>query len=318
MEGNSRRIAKSPRAGREGMLRTGMDLLQCDLPGVKKLRSGRIREIFDLGENLLLVATDRISLGGHTLPYAIPRKGEVLTQMSAYWFETLDFVPSHYISSNFASFPAELQPFKAQLAGRSMLVRKARPLPVECLVRGYLAGSGWKEYQESGRVCGQELPAGLLQASRLPSTLFAPATKAESGRSEDLSWRKFRALLGDDLAHEVRSRSVELYDHGRAKAAAAGIIVADTTFEFGIADEELLLIDECLTPDSSTFWPEGSSVPGANPPSYNKQFVRDHLEMLGWDMAGPAPELSPAVLQRTSDSYIEAYEKLTGRRLPAF
>lgn len=295
-----------------------MDLLQCDLPGIKKLRSGKVREVFDLGENLLIVATDRISAFDCILPNAIPRKGEVLTQMSAYWFETLDFVPNHFVSANFASFPPELQPFQTELSGRSMLVRKARPLPVECVVRGYLAGSGWKEYQETGSVGGQELPDGLLQASKLPSTIFTPATKAETGHDENINWRKFRALLGDDLAHEVRARSVELYDYGRAKAAVAGIIVADTKFEFGMADEELLLIDECLTPDSSRFWPEESCVPGSSPPSYDKQFVRDYLETIDWDKAAPAPELPADVIQRTSDKYLEAFEKLTGRRLPSF
>mgnify|MGYP003588711959 CR=1 FL=1 len=295
-----------------------MDLLHCDLPGIKKLRSGKVREVFDLGENLLIVATDRISAFDCILPNAIPRKGEVLTQMSAYWFETLDFVPNHFVSANFASFPPELQPFQAELSGRSLLVRKARPLPVECVVRGYLAGSGWKEYQETGSVCGQELPTGLLQASKLPSTIFTPATKAETGHDENINWRNFRALLGDDLAHEVRARSVELYDYGRAKAAVAGIIVADTKFEFGMADEELLLIDECLTPDSSRFWPEESCVPGSSPPSYDKQFVRDYLETLDWDKAAPAPELPADVIQRTSDKYLEAFEKLTGRRLPSY
>jgi len=292
-----------------------MDLLQCDLPGIKKLRGGKVREVFDLGENLLVVATDRISAFDCILPDAIPRKGEVLTQMSAYWFETLDFVPNHYLTANFASFPSVLQPFKAELAGRSMLVRKARPLPVECVARGYLAGSGWKEYQETGGVCGQELPPGLLQASRLPATLFTPATKAETGHDENITWRKFRALLGDELAHEVRARSIELYEYGRAKAAAAGIVVADTKFEFGMHDDELLLIDECLTPDSSRFWPEESCRPGCSPPSYDKQFVRDYLETLGWDKSSPAPELPPDVIRRTSDKYVEAFEKLTGRRL---
>ncbi|MEI6492747.1 MAG: phosphoribosylaminoimidazolesuccinocarboxamide synthase [Verrucomicrobiota bacterium] len=292
-----------------------MELLECDLPGIKKLRSGKVREVFDLGENLLVVATDRISAFDCILPNAIPRKGEVLTQMSAYWFETLDFVPNHFLTANFASFPAVLQPFQAQISGRSMLVRKARPLPVECVVRGYLAGSAWQEYQEGGCVCGQELPSGLLQASRLPATLFTPASKAETGHDENINWRQFRAILGDELAHEVRARSIELYEYGRAKAAAAGIIVADTKFEFGMEDGELLLIDECLTPDSSRFWPEESCRPGGNPPSYDKQIVRDYLESLGWDKAAPAPELPPEVIRQTSGKYIEAFEKLTGRRL---
>ena len=294
-----------------------MELLQCDLPGIKKLRSGKVREVFDLGESLLVVATDRISAFDCVLPNAIPRKGEVVTQMSAYWFEALDFVPNHFLSATFASFPAVLQPFKAELSGRSMLVRKTRPLPVECVVRGYLAGSGWKEYQESGSVCGQELPSGLLQASRLPATIFTPATKAETGHDENINWRKFRAMIGDELAHEVRARSIELYEYGRAKAAVAGIVVADTKFEFGVEDDELLLIDECLTPDSSRFWPEESCQPGGSPPSYDKQFVRDYLETLDWDKTSPAPELPPDVIRKTSDKYVEAFEKLTGRRLLA-
>jgi len=292
-----------------------MDLLQCDLPGIKKLRSGKVREVFDLGENLLIVATDRISAFDCVLPTAIPHKGEVLTQMSAFWFETLDFVPNHFLTATFSSFPEVLQPFKPLLAGRSMLVRKTRPLPVECVVRGYLAGSGWKDYQATGAVCGHKLPEGLLQASRLPVTLFTPATKAETGHDENITWSRCRALLGDEFAHEVRSSSMELYDHGRAKAAAVGIIVADTKFEFGVAGDEVLLIDECLTPDSSRFWQQESCVPGVNPPSYDKQFVRDYLETLDWDKTPPAPALPQDVVEMTSQKYIEAFTKLTGRGL---
>ena len=295
-----------------------MDLLECDLPGVKKLRSGKVREVFDLGENLLVVATDRISAFDCILPTAIPRKGEVLTQMSAYWFEVLDFVPNHFITTNFKSFPAVLQPFEAQLSGRSMLVRKAEPLPIECVARGYLAGSGWKEYQAGGAVCGYPLPAGLVQASRLPETLFTPATKAETGHDENITWKQCRALVGDELANEVRARTIALYEHGRARAAQVGIIVADTKFEFGMAGDELLLIDECLTPDSSRFWPEESCAPGGSPPSYDKQFVRDYLETLDWDKTDPAPALPPDVVEKTSRKYIEAYEKLTGRKLLEF
>lgn len=292
-----------------------MELLECDLPGIKKLRSGKVHEVFDLGENLLVVATDRISAFDCVLPSAIPRKGEVLTQMSAYWFEALDFVPNHFLTANFASFPPVLQPFEAELSGRSMLVRKARPLPVECLVMGYLTGSGWREYQECGSVCGQELPPGLLQASRLPAALFSPTAKAGTGGDENINWRQFRAMLGDELAHEVRARSIELYECGRAKAAVAGIIVADSKWEFGMEDGELLLIGECLTPDSSRFWPEKSCHPGDCPPSYDKQIVRDYLESVGWDKSSPAPELPADVILRTSEKYIEAFEKLTGRRL---
>jgi len=295
-----------------------MDLLECDLPGVKKLRSGKVREVFDLGENLLVVATDRISAFDCILPTAIPHKGEVLTQMSAFWFEVLDFVPNHFITTNFKLFPEVLQPFAAQLQGRSMLVRKAKPLPVECVARGYLAGSGWKEYQSTGAVGGHPLPAGLLQASRLPETLFTPATKAETGHDENITWKQCRALIGDELSDEVRSRTIEIYEHGRARAAGVGIIVADTKFEFGMAGDELLLIDECLTPDSSRFWPEESCKPGGSPPSYDKQFVRDYLETLDWDKTDPAPALPPDVVEKTSGKYIEAYEKLTGRKLLVF
>ena len=275
-----------------------MELLECDLPGIKKLRSGKVREVFDLGETLLVVATDRISAFDCILPTAIPHKGEVLTQMSAYWFETLDFVPNHFLTANFGAFPESLRPFQDQLAGRSMLVRKARPLPVECVARGYLAGSGWKEYQLSGSVCGHKLPEGLLQASRLPETIFTPSTKAETGHDENITWSQCRAILGDDLAHEVRLQTIELYEHGRAKAAASGIIVADTKFEFGMAGDELLLIDECLTPDSSRFWSAASCQPGGSPPSYDKQFVRDFLETLGWDKSPPAPALPSAARRR--------------------
>lgn len=292
-----------------------MELLECDLPGIKKLKSGKVREVFDLGETLLIVATDRISAFDCVLPTAIPHKGEVLTQMSAYWFETLDFVPNHFLTANFSSFPDVLQPFKARLAGRSMLVRKTRPLPVECVVRGYLAGSGWKDYQATGTVCGHKLPDGLLQASRLPNSIFTPAKKAGTGHDENITWSQCRALLGDEFAHEVRNSSMELYEHGRAKAAALGIIVADTKFEFGVAGDEVLLIDECLTPDSSRFWPQESCVPGGNPPSFDKQIVRDHLETLGWDKSPPAPALPLDVVEMTSRKYIEAFTKLTGRGL---
>lgn len=298
--------------------RGDMDLLECHLPGIKKLRSGKVREVFDLGESLLFVATDRISAFDCILPTAIPHKGEVLTQLSAYWFEVLDFVPNHFITANFTAFPKVLHPFERQLAGRSMIVRKAQPLPVECVARGYLAGSGWKEYQASGKICGHDLPSGLLQSSRLPETLFTPATKAEAGHDENITWKQCRSLLGDELADDVRARTIELYEHGCARAAKAGIIIADTKFEFGMAGDELLLIDECLTPDSSRFWPQESWSPGGSPPSFDKQFVRDYLETLDWDKIPPAPPLPCDVIEKTSQKYIEAYEKLTGCKMPSF
>ena len=294
-----------------------MDLLAIDLPGIKKLRSGKVREVFDVGENYLIVATDRISAFDCILPTAIPNKGAVLTQLSAFWFETLDFVPNHFVTAHFPSFPAELKPFEAQLAGRSMIVRKARPLPVECVARGFLAGSGWKEYLTDGKVGGHELPGGLLESARLPSTLFTPARKATSGHDENITWKQCRAILGDELAIEVRNHTLELYEHGRALASQAGILVADTKFEFGLCDDELLLIDECLTPDSSRFWPADSWMPGAIPPSFDKQFVRDYLETLDWDKTDPAPSLPEDVVAKTSAKYIEAFEKLTGRKFRA-
>lgn len=289
-----------------------MDLLACDLPGIPKLRSGKVREVFDLGENLLFVATDRISAFDCILPNAIPRKGEVLTRTSAFWFEKFDFVENHVVTDNFRLFPESLKPFEPQLAGRSMIVKKATPLPVECVARGYLAGSGWKEYAEKGTVCGHKLPPGLRQSDRLPETLFTPATKAETGHDENISWRECRALLGDEIALQVKQLTIELYEHGRAHAAKCGIIVADTKLEFGIFDDNVILIDEVLTPDSSRFWPEDQYAPGGSPPSFDKQFVRDYLETLDWDKQPPAPPLPPDVVEKTSAKYIEAYQRLTG------
>jgi len=292
-----------------------MDVLECSLPGISKLRSGKVREVFDLGENLLLVATDRISAFDCILPNAIPRKGEVLTQISAFWFEKLDFVPNHVIATDFKQFPQEFQPFEEILSGRSMIVKKATPLPVECVARGYLVGSGWKEYQQSGTVCGQELPAGLRLGDKLPETIFTPATKAETGHDENISWKECRAVLGDEVALQVKKWTIELYEYGAAYAAQRGIIVADTKFEFGMYEGEVVLIDECLTPDSSRFWPESEYQPGISPPSFDKQFVRDYLESLDWDKQPPAPKLPEEIVQKTSQKYLEAFERLAGRTL---
>jgi phosphoribosylaminoimidazole-succinocarboxamide synthase len=293
-----------------------MTLLECNLPGIPKLRSGKVREVFDLGDSLLIVATDRISAFDCILPTGIPRKGEVLTQMTAFWYGVLDFVPNHFLTARFEAFPAVLHPFEAQLRNRSMLVRKANPLPVECVARGHIAGSGWKEYQTAGTVGGHEVPAGLLQSAKLPAPLFTPSTKAESGHDENITWKECRRILGDELAIQVRDLTIDLYEHGCAHASRAGILIADTKFEFGLADGELILIDECLTPDSSRFWPANSWNPGSNPPSYDKQFVRDYLETLDWDKTPPAPELPAEVAEKTSAKYIEAFEQLTGLKLP--
>jgi phosphoribosylaminoimidazole-succinocarboxamide synthase len=288
-----------------------MDLLNCNLPGIKKLRSGKVREVFDLGENLLLVATDRISAFDCILPNAIPGKGEVLNGLSTFWFHRLDFVPNHMIETEVSAFPDQLKPYADILRGRSMIAKKAKPLPVECVVRGYVAGSGWKEYRESGTVGGHAVPEGLKQCERLPEDLFTPSTKADEGHDEPITWSQCRALLGDETAIRVRDMSLELYRHGRAYAASRGIIIADTKFEFGIHDGEIILIDECMTPDSSRFWPADQYQPGGNPPSFDKQFVRDWLENCGWDKHPPAPELPPEIIARTAGKYREALIRLT-------
>ena len=286
-----------------------------DLPGIKKLRSGKVREVFDLGETLLFVVTDRISAFDVILPDPIPNKGAVLNQLSAFWFERFDKIDNHFVTADFTEFPKNLQPFRDQLAGRSMIVRKTKPLPVECVVRGYLAGSGWKEYQESQSVCGIKLPSGLQLASQLPEPIFTPATKADEGHDENIDMKRCAQILGDKLAEQVKQLSQEIYSGGRDHAAKHGIIVADTKFEFGTVDGKLLLIDECLTPDSSRFWPQDEYVVGKSPPSFDKQFVRDYLETLDWDKAPPAPKLPHEVIEKTSDKYREAFRRLTGREL---
>src|SRR6266446_7906082 len=286
-----------------------------DLPGIKKLRSGKVREVFDLGETLLFVVTDRISAFDVILPDPIPHKGAVLNQISAFWFKRFDDIRNHFVTADFDEFPKELQPFREQLAGRSMMVRKTKPLPVECVVRGYLAGSGWKEYQESQSVCGVKLPAGLKLASRLPEPIFTPATKSDAGHDLNIDWNECRRILGNEIAERVRGLSLQIYEAGRDHAAQHGIIVADTKFEFGTVDGQLLLIDECLTPDSSRFWPRDQYVIGQSPPSFDKQFVRDYLETLDWDKTPPAPSLPPEVIAKTSAKYLEAYERLTGKKL---
>ncbi len=288
-----------------------MNLLTCDLPGIPKLRSGKVREVFDLGEQLLIVATDRISAFDCVFPEAIPGKGEVLTQLSRWWFEQFPNIANHYISADVDEFPSELHPYRKELAGRSMLVKKTTPLPVECVVRGYLAGSGWKEYQTCRTVGGHPAPMGMQNADILPAPLFTPSTKADEGHDENITWDRCVEILGANIARQVRDFSIELYTRGRDIAAAKGIIIADTKFEFGLLDGEVILIDECLTPDSSRFWPADSYAPGSNPPSYDKQFVRDYLETLDWDKTPPAPSLPAEVIAKTSQKYREAFERLT-------
>lgn len=292
-----------------------MLLHSLELPGIPKVASGKVREIFDLGENLLLVASDRISAFDCILPNAIPRKGDVLTGLSTFWFEKFDFLPNQIVATDFARFPEILRPFESELHGRSMLVKKATPLPVECVVRGYLAGSGWKEYQTCKSICGLSLPEGMQQAQQLPQTIFTPSTKAASGHDENISWEQCIKILGEDIAKTVRDYAIRLYETGRAYAEEKGIIIADTKFEFGIWNGQVILIDECLTPDSSRFWPKTDYQLGISPPSFDKQFVRDYLETLTWDKTPPAPSLPENVVARTSAKYQEAFQRLTGAPL---
>ena len=300
---NVRRVSQEP-------------LLTLDLPGIPKVKSGKVREVFDLGDSLLFVATDRISAFDCIMPNGIPRKGEVLTRISHFWFDlTGDWLPNHRLFGESAPLPERLQPFAPLLAGRSMIVRKTQPLPIECVVRGYLAGSGWKEYQKSGTVCGIPLPPGLSESSELPEPIFTPATKAETGHDENIPFEKAVELTGREVAEKARHLSLRLYTFARAFARERGILIADTKFEFGLVDGRLLLIDEVLTPDSSRFWPSYGYAPGRGQPSFDKQFVRDYLEALDWNKTPPAPPLPEDVVGRTAEKYREAYRLLTGRPL---
>jgi phosphoribosylaminoimidazole-succinocarboxamide synthase len=291
-------------------------VLQLDLPGVKKLKSGKVREVFDLGDRLLFVATDRLSAFDVIMPNGIPRKGEVLTQISYFWFaQTESFQPNHLLSHADDPLPKNLQPFASQLARRSMIVKKAKPLAIECVVRGYLAGSGWKEYQKSQTVCGIRLPPGLKESSELPEPIFTPATKAETGHDENISFAEAAKIVGDDITGQARAASLRIYNSARDYALQRGIIIADTKFEFGLDNGKLILIDEVLTPDSSRFWPADRYQPGRGQPSFDKQFVRDYLETLDWNKTPPGPKLPDDVVAKTSAKYLEAYEKLTGKKL---
>ena len=290
-------------------------LSSIDLPGIKKLRSGKVREVFDLGETLLFVVTDRISAFDVILPDPIPNKGAVLNQLSAFWFRRFGNIRNHFVTADFDEYPKELQPYRDQLAGRSMIVRKTKPLAVECVVRGYLAGSGWKEYQKSQSVCGIKLPPGLKLASQLPEPIFTPSTKAEQGHDENIDMAECARILGDAVSSRVKDLSLQIYSAGRDHASQRGIIVADTKFEFGQLGDELLLIDECLTPDSSRFWPKDQYVVGQSPPSFDKQFVRDYLETLDWDKTPPGPPLPQEIIEKTSAKYVEAFESITGEKL---
>ena len=288
-------------------------LLQLDLPGVPKVRSGKVREMFDLGDRLLMVASDRISAYDVVMPNGIPRKGEVLTMFSHFWFNRVaDLVPNHLLANADEPLPEAVQSHADQIGRRAMVVKKAQPLAIECVVRGYLAGSGWKEYQKQGTVCGISLPDGLENSSQLPDPIFTPATKAEEGHDENINFDEAVNIVGKNIAEQARELSIELYKRGRDHASEKGIIIADTKFEFGIFEGELILIDEVLTPDSSRFWPADLYAPGKSQPSFDKQFVRDYLETLDWDKTPPGPELPAEIVQKTSEKYIEAYTRVTG------
>lgn len=302
-------------------------VLDTNLSGLTLARRGKVRDVYDLGDTLLIVASDRISAFDYVLGSGIPDKGKVLTQLSAFWFERLgDLTPHHLLSIDVDDFPAAARRHRDVLHGRSMLVRKTQPLPIECVARGYLSGSGWKDYQKTGAVCGVALPHGLKESSRLPSPIFTPATKAESGHDENISEAQAADIIGNDLVARLRELTLAIYARAVAHAETRGIIIADTKFEFGLAnsttagiskgdDAELILIDEVLTPDSSRFWPRDHYAPGRGQPSFDKQFVRDYLEQIGWNKQPPVPSLPDDVVQRTRAKYIEAYRLITGKEL---
>jgi phosphoribosylaminoimidazole-succinocarboxamide synthase len=285
---------------------------ETSLPGLP-VRRGKVRDIYDLGDNLLLVSTDRLSAFDWVLPTGIPDKGKVLTQIAAYWFGQLG-VPNHLISTDVEKMDLPPGVDRSQLAGRSTLCRKTKVVPIECVVRGYLAGSGWNEYRKSGTVCGEKLPPGLTESARLPEPIFTPSTKAEEGHDENISFERMVEIVGRETAEELRDRSLDIFQRGAAYALERGIIIADTKFEFGRLGDEILLIDEVLTPDSSRFWPADQYAPGKGQPSFDKQFVRDWLTATPWDKNSPPPSLPEDIVAKTREKYVEAYERLTGKK----
>ncbi len=277
-----------------------------DLPGYKLFRRGKVRDVYDLGDKLLLISTDRISCFDVVLSDAIPHKGEVLTRLSIFWFDYLrEIIPNHFLTADIDKFPDALQAYKKQLQGRSMLTKKAKLIPFECIVRGYLSGSGWKEYQKTQSICGIELPKGLRESQKLPEPLFTPSTKADEGHDQNVSPDIMSATLGEKIFQRVKSASLQLYQRANEYAESKGIMIADTKFEFGIFDDDVILIDEVLTPDSSRFWPKKEYAVGRGQPSFDKQYVRDYLETLDWDKKPPAPKLPDSVVAETSRKYQE-------------
>jgi phosphoribosylaminoimidazole-succinocarboxamide synthase len=289
-------------------------IYKTDMAGLPLFRRGKVRDVYDLGNELMIVATDRISAFDCVLPNAIPGKGVVLTQMSIFWFDLIsDLVPNHLISADLNDYPVELQQYAEELRGRSMLVRRTEAVPVECVARGYLAGSGLKEYKQTGEVCGIRLPSGLVESSRLPEPIFTPATKAETGHDENISEKRMTELVGRELTQILKDLTLSIYERAARFAEDRGIIICDTKLEFGILDNKVILIDELLTPDSSRFWPRTKYEEGHAQPSFDKQYVRDYLETLNWDKKPPAPELPDEIVTATSEKYREAYRLLTGK-----
>ena len=291
-------------------------ILQTQIPGVNLHARGKVRDVYRIGDRLLIVATDRISAFDYILATGIPDKGRVLTQLSIFWFDFLrDVVPTHFLTAGVADYPAPLPQFEDQLQGRSMLVKRADMVEIECVARGYISGSGWKEYRENGTVCGIRLPAGLRESDKLPEPIFTPATKAQTGHDENISFERMAGLIGEDLARRLRDLTLEIYSRAARYAETKGIIIADTKFEFGFVNGELVLGDEVLTPDSSRFWPAETYRPGGAQFSYDKQYVRDYLESIHWNKQPPAPALPEDVAARTGEKYRQAYRVLTGRDL---
>jgi len=290
-------------------------VLNTDFPDLKLAARGKVRDIYDLGDTLLIVTTDRISAFDVIMNEGIPDKGFVLTQISVFWFRQMeDIIQNHIISTEVRDFPKECQKYAADLEGRSMLVKKAKPLPAECIVRGYLSGSGWKDYQATGTICGIKLPAGLKESDRLPEPIFTPSTKAELGtHDENISYEQMVTMVGAATAAKVRDVTLKIYAKARDIADGKGIIIADTKFEYGIYNGELIIIDECMTPDSSRFWPKAGYKPGGPQPSFDKQFLRDYLETLDWGKTAPAPPLPAEIVKKTGEKYMEALVKLTGK-----
>ena len=291
-------------------------IFETNFPGIQRVARGKVRDIYAAGDYLVIVATDRLSAFDYVLPTPIPDKGRVLTQLTIFWLNLLsDIVPNHFVSANPADYPKEFHPYRDQLEGRSMLVHRAKMIDVECVARGYVSGSGWKDYRREGSICGIKLPAGMKESDKLPNPIFTPATKAQSGHDENIAFESVAASIGNPLAERLRTLTLAIYTRAAEYAETRGIIIADTKFEFGFLGGKLILADEVLTPDSSRFWPRATYQPGGPQASYDKQYVRDYLESIRWNKQPPAPALPPDVIEGTSNKYREAYRTLTGKSL---